>query len=281
VIAVRDAIAEATVKLSASGIDSARVDAELLAAHVLGLPRSRLVLARGLDGPAHARFSDLVRQRAQRRPLQHLTGTAPFRDVEIAVGPGVFIPRPETEQLVGWGLARLSGPTPLVVDLCAGSGAIAVSVADEYPGAVVVAVESSAEALPWLRTNSAGTAIRVVDGDVTSPGTLADLDGMVDLVLCNPPYVPAGTPVEPEVGVHDPYQAVFAGDDGLDVIRPVTHRAAALLRPGGFLAIEHDDSHGTTVPALLAATGAYDSIEDHRDLAGRPRYATARRLAHS
>jgi release factor glutamine methyltransferase len=281
VIAVRDAIADATVKLSASGIGSASVDAELLAAHVLGVPRSRLVLVRGLNAQAHARFADLVRQRAGRKPLQHLTGSAPFRDVELAVGPGVFIPRPETEELVSWGLARLTGPAPLVVDLCAGSGAIAVSVADEHPGAVVLAVENSAAALPWLRRNVDGTAIRVVEGDVTSARTLAGSDGTVDLVLCNPPYVPAGTPVEPEVGVHDPYNAVFSGADGLDVIRPVIHRAAALLRPGGFLGIEHDDTHGTAVPELLAATGAYDSIEDHRDLAGRPRFATARRLAHS
>lgn len=276
---VREAIAAATALLAEAGVDSPGVDAELLASEVLGLPRGRLALAR-FDAESLARYHTLVRFRADRRPLQHLTGRAPFRLLDLAVGPGVFIPRPETELLVEWGLARITGyRSPVVVDLCAGSGAIAISIATEHPGATVYAVERSSEALEWLRRNASGTGVAVVEGDVTDPATLSTVDGHVDLVLCNPPYVPDGTPVQPEVGVHDPYPAVFGGPDGLDVIRPVIHRAAALLRPGGWFGVEHDDRQGATVPALLSADRRYADVADHRDLAGRPRYATARRLA--
>jgi release factor glutamine methyltransferase len=280
---VREAIAEAAAVLQAAGVDAARVEAELLAAAVLGVPRSRLDSAGGFDDDGAARYAGLVRERAGRRPVQHLVGTAPFRLGEVAVGPGVFIPRPETELLVDWGLDRLHGSdAPLVVDLCSGTGAIALAVAQEHPGARVYAVEDSSEALEWLRRNTSGVpAVTVVAGDATDPATLSELDGRVDLVLCNPPYVPAGTPVPPEVGVHDPYRAVFAGPDGLDVIRRVVPRAAALLRPGGWFGVEHDDSQGGTVPALLENWGKvnWGEVEDHRDLAGRPRFATARRLA--
>jgi release factor glutamine methyltransferase len=279
--AVREAIEQARAIFTEAGIDAPQVDAELLAAAVLGVPRSRLGLAEGFDAPSAARFDDLVRARAARRPLQHLVGTAPFRLREVAVGPGVFIPRPETELLVDWGLARIGGRrAPVVVDLCGGTGAIALSVAEEHPGARVYAVEDSPEALEWLRRNAAGVdAVTVVAGDVTDPATLSTVDGQVDLVLCNPPYVPDGTPVQPEVAEHDPYRAVFGGPDGLAVIRPVIHRAAGLLRPGGWLGVEHDDSHGEAVPALLRAAGGWTDVTDHRDLAGRPRFATARRLA--
>jgi release factor glutamine methyltransferase len=263
-----------------AGIDAPRVDAELLAAAVLGVPRGLLGLSAGFDAAASTRFDELVRARAGRRPLQHLTGSAPFRLREVAVGPGVFIPRPETELLVDWGLARLRGlVAPTVVDLCAGTGAIALSVAQEHPGARVYAVENSPEALEWLRRNARGAPVEVVAGDVTDPGTLSTMDGQVDLVLCNPPYVPDGTAVQPEVREHDPYRAVFGGPDGLAVIRPVIRRAAGLLRPGGWLGIEHDDSHGEVVPALLRQARGWADVTDHRDLAGRPRFATARRLA--
>jgi release factor glutamine methyltransferase len=200
----------------------------------------------------------------------------------------VFIPRPETELLVGWALAAIAGrAAPLVVDLCAGSGAIALSVAHEHPGAVVVAVEQSAEALPWLRRNAASVSgsvsgsgsVTVVEGDAVSPATLSDLDGRVDAVLSNPPYVPSASPVPPEVADHDPAAAVFAGPDGLELIRDLVTRAATLLKPGGVVAIEHDDTHGEAVPDLLRATGAFGKIEDHDDLTGRPRFATAYRLA--
>jgi len=275
---VQEAIAAAAAVLTEAGIDAPRVDAELLAAAVLGVPRGRLWTVTGFDDAAAARFTELVKQRAARRPVQHLLGTAPFRLGEVAVGPGVFIPRPETELLVDWGLDRLRGlAAPVVVDLCAGTGAIALSVAREHPGARVHAVEDAPEALVWLRRNAGGVAaVTVVAGDATDPATLADLDGRVDLVLCNPPYVPAGTPVPPEVGEHDPDRAVFAGPDGLDVIRRVIPRAVALLRPGGWFGVEHDDSHAEAVPALLRGWG---DVTQHPDLAGRPRFATARRLA--
>jgi release factor glutamine methyltransferase len=268
------AIREAVAVLSAAGVASPRVDAEILTAHVLGLPRTKLPLAPGLDAAAVRRLRDLVARRAERVPLQYLTGVAPFHHVEVAVGPGVFVPRPETELLVEWGLGVLSGPT--VVDLCSGSGAIALAVAAARPDATVYAVEREPAALEWLRRNAAGTKIRVVEGDVTDPAVLADLNGGVDLVLCNPPYVPAGAPVPPEVGRFDPYPAVFAGDDGLDLIRDLVPRVAGLLRPGGWFGVEHDDTHGEAVPALLRADGRYGRIDDHRDLTGRPRFATAR-----
>jgi release factor glutamine methyltransferase len=280
VSSARDAIAEATRVLAAAGVDSARVDAELLAEHAFGVPRSRLRLAAEPSPEQLDALRRLVARRSARVPVQHLTGHAPFRYLDLAVGPGVFIPRPETELLVDWGLSTLAGtPAPVVVDLASGSGAIAVAVARECPRATVYAVERSPEALVWLRRNAAGTGVRVVEGDVTDPATLSEVDGRADLVLCNPPYVPDGTPVDPEVGEHDPAEAVFGGPDGLDVIRPVIARVAALLRPGGAVGIEHDDSHGTAVPDLLRAGGAFDAVEEHRDLAGRPRFATARRLA--
>ncbi len=280
-LALRRALGEAAAALAEAGVATPRVDAELLAAHVLGVPRGALPLAGGLRGGQVATYRRLVLARSTRVPLQHLTGTAPFRRLEVAVGPGVFVPRPETESLVEWGLTRLRGRgSAVVVDLCSGSGAIALAVADEHPGATVYAVEDDPAALDWLRRNAAAAArVAVVPGDATDPGVLAGLDGTVDLVLCNPPYVPAGTPVEPEVAIHDPGRAVFGGADGLAVVRGVIGRSAGLLRPGGALAIEHDDGHGRAVPELLAAAGRFQEIADHRDLAGRPRFATARRLA--
>ena len=275
------AIRAAAAVLSGSGITSARTDAELLAAHVLGLPRTRLALAAGLSAAQRDRLRDLVARRATREPVQHLTGRAPFRYLDLAVGPGVFVPRPETESLVSWGLSAVTGlPAPVVVDLCSGSGAIALSVARECPQATVYAVECDPAALVWLRRNASGPSVSVVEGDAADPSVLSTLDGRVDLVLCNPPYVPATAAVPVEVRRHDPAVAVFAGPDGLDVIRPLVGRVAALLRPGtGRFAVEHDDSQASSVRALLAADGRYGDIDDHLDLGGRPRFATARRLA--
>jgi release factor glutamine methyltransferase len=261
------------------------VDAELLAEHAFGVPRGRLTLFEP-DPYQLELLRDLVERRSRRVPVQHLTGRAPFRYLDLAVGPGVFVPRPETELLVDWGLSTLSGAdAPVVVDLASGSGAIALAVATECPQATVYAVERSREALAWLRRNASairtatGSDVSIVDGDVTDPATVSDLDGRVDLVLCNPPYVPDATPVEEEVRGYDPAEAVFGGPDGLDVIRPVIARVATLLRPGGWVGIEHDDSHAGAVPDLLRAAGAYDAVREHADLAGRPRFATARRLA--
>lgn len=265
----------ATQALAEAGVASPRADAELLAAHVLGVRRSRLPLAGRFTADQLVTYRRLVVGRVARVPLQHLTGSAPFRELELAVGPGVFIPRPETELLVEWGLSVLPPGEATVVDLGAGSGAIALAVATERPNARVYAVERDPSALAWLRRNVSGHRVTVVEGDATDPATLSTLDGQVDLVLCNPPYVPDAVPVPPEVA-RDPREAVFAGPDGLAVIRPVIARAATLLRPGGWLGIEHDDSHGTTVPTLLAADGGFARITDHPDLAGRPRFTTAR-----
>ncbi|MEH0844317.1 peptide chain release factor N(5)-glutamine methyltransferase [Micromonospora sp. CPCC 205711] len=278
------AVARAARTLGAAGVESARAEAELLAAYVLDVPRGRLALADGFTPDQRERYDALVARRAGREPLQHLTGLAAFRHLELAVGPGVFVPRPETELLAGWGIARARALTaPVVVDLCSGSGAIALAVAQELPTARVVAVERSPAALAWLRRNAADRAaagdrpVRVVAADVTDPELLAELVGAVDVLLCNPPYVPRAVVVPPEVAGHDPDEAVFGGADGLTVIRPVVARAARLLRPGGVLGVEHDDTHAAAVPALLAADGRYGGIEEHRDLAGRPRFATASR----
>nr|WP_246636800.1 peptide chain release factor N(5)-glutamine methyltransferase [Actinoplanes hulinensis] len=267
----------ATADLAAAGVSSPRVDAELLVAHVLGVPRGRLLLIDSIRAAEVDRFRELVTRRARRIPLQHLLGTAAFRYVELAVGDGVFVPRPETELLAGWGVAR-TDPGAVVVDLCSGSGAIAVSIADETKAGRVIAVERSPAALTWLRRNTAAhPVIEVVAGDVTDPGLLSELHGAVDVLLCNPPYVPDGTPVPPEVAGHDPAEAVFGGGDGLTVIRPVIELAAALLKPGGSVGIEHDDVHGEAVPALLRADGRFTEVAAHDDLTERPRYATARR----
>jgi len=273
------AINAAVGVLSVAGVGSPRVDAELVAAHVLGVPRGRLPLAPALTPAQARRFRELIGQRADRLPLQHLLGTAPFYGLEVTVGPGVFVPRPETELLAEWGLGKLPAGSATVVDLCSGSGAIALAVAREGPQARVYAVERDPAALEWLRRNASGGSIEIVAGDATDPAVLSNLDGRVDLVLCNPPYVPAGTPVPPEVGRHEAYSAVFAGTDGLDVIAPLVARVAALLRPDGWFGVEHDDSHADAVPALLRADGRFVEVADHRDLAGRPRFATARRLA--
>jgi release factor glutamine methyltransferase len=279
---VRQITEEITHVLSAANVPSPSADARELVSFVLEIPKNRLATVTGITQDQVSRVRGLAADRAKRVPLQHLTGRAPFRHLDLAVGPGVFVPRPETESMVGWGLDRLAdtlagNPTPLVVDLCAGSGAIALSVAYEHPGARVAAVERLPGALSWLRRNAACSSIEIVDGDATSPEILSDLDGRVDLVLCNPPYVPSASPVAPEVADHDPAPAVFAGTDGLAVIRGILPRAAALLRPGGALAIEHDDSHGEAVPALLRAAG-FAEVADHRDLTGRPRFATGYRV---
>ncbi|GIF75709.1 peptide chain release factor N(5)-glutamine methyltransferase [Asanoa siamensis] len=277
-------IADASRRLASAGVESPRNDAELLAAFVLGVSRGRLLLVDRVSAAQAAAFGSLVARRADREPLQYITGTAAFRHLELAVGPGAFVPRPETELLAGWGIdAARELPEPVVVDLCAGPGPIALSIATEVPGATVYAVEKSPAALAWLRRNAEELALgtHVVAGDVTDPELLAGLRGRVDVLLSNPPYVPEGTPVPPEVDRFDPATAVFGGPDGLAVVRPVLERAAELLRPGGVVAIEHDEEHATALPALLAAQGQFDRIAGHVDLTGRPRFTTARRSGDS
>lgn len=282
---VADAVTEAASALAEAAVATPRVDAEILAAFVLGIPRGRLILAGDFPPDRLVRYRDLVARRAARVPLQHLTGSAPFRHVDIAVGPGVFVPRPETELVVEWGLRWLQAhrvpgePGPIVVDMCSGSGAIAAAVAEEAPGCRIYAIENDRAALGWLRRNVDPYRITVIDGDATDPAVASDLDGRVDLVLTNPPYVPeigaAGLPVE--VTHHDPSVAVFGGADGLAVIRPLIVRIAGLLRPGGGFAMEHDDTQAYVVPTLVHADGRFTGIELHHDLAGRPRFTTATR----
>jgi release factor glutamine methyltransferase len=282
---LRLAIRNAERMLSEAGIQTPRVDAELLAAHVLGVARTALPLVPLVDAQVLDAIGRLVAQRARRVPLQHLTGWTAMGGVDVMVGPGVFVPRPETELLFAWGVHAVRDlPEPCVVDLCTGCGVLAIALAHARPDAVVHGVDRDPAALAWARRNAeyrtglGDTPVRLVAGDVADPALLADLEGQVDLVVCNPPYVPAGAEVPAEVADHDPAQAVFAGQDGLDVISRVADCAARLLRAGGQLAIEHDDTHGESVRALLSARRVLTAIEDHQDLAGRPRYVTATRV---
>ena len=269
-------------------MESPRVDAELLLAAAIGLPRAGLLTVADVADDVAGRFAALVEERAARVPLQHLTGRAPFRQLELAVGPGVFVPRPETEQLAGWVLERLAGlRAPVVVDLGAGSGAIALSVAHEHPGARVLAVEHDPAAIEWTKANAAAraaagdTPVEVLAGDMTDPALLPELEGRVDVVVSNPPYVPEGARLPREVADHDPPLALWGGPDGLDVVRGLLHTAARLLRSGGWLGVEHADRQGGALPALVRGHGGFTEVADHPDLAGRPRYTTARRAGSS
>lgn len=288
-MSLRAVVHAATATLEAAGVPSPRADAVLLAAHALGVDRGeverRMILGGELDDGLRDRLSGLVDERAARVPLQHLTGRAPFRRLELHVGPGVFVPRPETEDVAGLAIteaAALDGP--VVVDLCTGSGAIALAVADEVTGARVLAVEASELAVAWARRNveATGVDVEVVHGDATAPPEdlpeLAPFVGGVDVVVANPPYIPTGmVPTEIEVREHDPEVALYGGsEDGLRIPLAVAETAAGLLRPGGLLVMEHADTQGESLPAALAGTG-WDEVTDHRDLSGRPRTVTARR----
>ena len=268
-------LTRATARLHAAGVASPRVDAELLAEHCTGADRSGLGR---LDDPGE-RFWGLVERRARREPLQHILARAWFRHLEVAVGPGVFVPRPETELVAGEAVceaARLGPTGPVVVDLGAGTGVIALSVRHEVPTAVVHAVEADPEAWAWTRRNCAGSGVHVHHDDLDT--CLPDLDGSVDVVVSNPPYIPPGAlPRDPEVRDHDPPAALYgSGPDGLGHLRAVVATAHRLLRPGGLLVVEHADCQAAAVAALLEGWG---EVHDHVDLAGRPRYATARRAA--
>jgi release factor glutamine methyltransferase len=274
---VRTLLAEAAATLTVAGVASPRTDAQLLLSFCTGVEPGRLVLLGDVSSEQVLAFRSAVQQRADRTPLQHLTGTAPFRHLMLEVGDGVFTPRPETELLVDAALPELASLAhPVVVDLCAGSGAIALSIGHEVPAAQVYAVERSPAALEYLRRNAAQSRVLVVAGDVTDPSVLDDLDGGADVVLSNPPYVPNKVEVSPEV-LHDPAEAVFAGALGLDLMAAVSATAARLLRTGGLFVLEHDDTHAESVPALLHATGHWSDIVEHQDLTGRPRFVTARR----
>lgn len=280
--AAKELVRAAADRLAAAGVASPEYDAAELLAHVLGTTRGRLPLVETVDLPVRQRYDDLVTRRAAREPLQHLTGSAAFRYVEVAVGPGVFVPRPETELLAGWAIDRArevlaAGEAPVVVDLCTGSGVIARSIADEVPEARVHAVELDPAAHAWAERNLAGTGVDLRLGDLAT--AFDELAGQVHVLVSNPPYVPleAWESVAVEARDHDPHLALFSGDDGLDAIRVIAVRGLVLLRPGGVVGVEHADAQGEAAPAVFSRDGRWEEVRDHRDLAGRPRFLTARR----
>jgi release factor glutamine methyltransferase len=273
---LRQVIDAAAVALAEAGVGSPRTDAELLAAHVAGTDRGRLALAN--TGPEFFdRYDDLIAARLRRVPLQHLTGTAAFGPVTLQVGPGVFIPRPETEAMLEWALAQPLSARPVIIDLCTGSGALALALSMHWPDARIIAIDDADDALDYARRNVAGTAVELIRADVTQPGLLPELDGGVDLVVANPPYIPDGATLEPEVAEHDPSHALFGGPDGMAVINAIVEQAARWLRDGGRCAVEHDDTTSARTVAEFTRAGRFDDIAARHDLTGRARFVTATR----
>jgi len=313
---LREAVRDAVRILADAGIDSAEADAVALAACVLKTTTSEVHKLMIMGAPAPDGLDDLVAERARRVPLQHLTGKAGFRRLELSVGPGVFVPRFETEFVVGLAITHLrtsrdgagkSGPNlgtvrstvprfettlpahslglpsgihhdlTVVVDLCTGSGAIALAIKDEVPAAEVYGVELSDLAHAWAIRNrdDLGLDVDIRLGDATR--AFPDLEACVDVVVSNPPYIPVGSiPNDPEVRDHDPEVALYGGSpDGLRIPLQVAARAGVLLRPGGFFVMEHADVQGDSLPAALRTTGLWQDIQDHEDLNGRPRAVTA------
>lgn len=276
-------IAVAVVRLAEAGVESPRADAELIAAHRHGVSRSELNLVP--DADFDPRFWDDVARRESREPLQHITGVAFFRYLELEVGPGVFVPRPETEVMTGWAIDRLTEmdvAEPVVADLGTGSGAIALAIAQEVPRARVHAVEGDPLARPWTERNIARcvAAAPHISGRAALHGgdlsdALHDLDGTVDLVVSNPPYIPVGARVPPEVGEYEPTAALYSGADGLDAIRAVERTARRLLRPGGRVAVEHGAVQGAAVYWVFAEENGWKETRNHSDLAGLDRFVTA------
>ena len=280
-----DEIALATARLAEAGVESPRTDAELIAARLHGVSRSELHLVpdRGFD----PRFWDDIARRGAREPLQHITGVAYFRYLELAVGPGVFVPRQETEVMTGWAIDRLAEmdvAEPVVADLGTGSGAIALSIAQEVPRAQVHAVEADPLARAWAASNIASVAeasphtagrVRLHSGDFAF--ALPELDGQVDLIVSNPPYIPVGAWVPPEVGEYDPATALWGGADGMDAVHVVEATARRLLRPGGLVALEHGAQQGPAVYWVFSEESGWSDTRNHVDLAGRDRFVTATR----
>ncbi|WEK62814.1 MAG: peptide chain release factor N(5)-glutamine methyltransferase [Candidatus Microbacterium colombiense] len=273
----------AAERLANAGVQDPLVDAELLAGHVLGLRRGEVqaALIRG-DAVEQADADSLevlVLRRAAREPLQHITGTAPFRHLELQVGPGVFVPRPETETVVQFAIDALllsSDPAPIGVDLGTGSGAIALAMATEVTHARIFAAELSADAHVWASKNVKGVEnLTLVLADLAE--AFPELDGTASVVISNPPYVPdAAIPRDPEVRLFDPAMALYGGADGLDIVRVLSGRALRLLRPGGLLVIEHGELQGESIREVLTADG-WRAAATHRDLTLRDRATTALR----
>ncbi len=267
---------EAAGRLAEAGVATPDVDAELLLTHVMGVPRGLLRSQARPHEMQKRTYLEMVEARARRVPLQHITGTAAFRYVDLEVGPGVFVPRPETEVLAGWAIEQLHRiERPVVLDLCTGSGAIALSVVHEVPDAQVHAVELDEGAHAWAERNLLDTGVDLRLGDAFE--AFADLDGTVDVIVCNPPYIPleAWESVAPEARDHDPALALWSGDDGLDAMRALERAAWRLLKPGGVVGAEHADAQGASAPDVFRAR--WHQVADHPDLAGRPRFVTATR----
>jgi release factor glutamine methyltransferase len=268
-----------------AGVPTPEADADLLIGHVLGMSRGQVQAKALISAPVDTEqvmtITEFIERRALREPVQHITGTAPFRTLELAVGPGVFVPRPETELVVQFAidaLAAVASPRPLAVDLGSGSGAIALAMAVEVPHAHVVAVENSAPAFVWTTRNVrryGDDRVRLVFADLAD--AVPELDGTVDVVASNPPYIPVGAvPRDPEVRLFDPEHALYGGVDGLDAVRALVVTAHRLLRPGGTLVIEHGELQAAPIVALVRA-GGFTAVASHRDLLGRDRATTATR----
>lgn len=275
-MSLRPAVAQgwAQARLRGAGITSPQAEARILLQHVTGLRPTELLVARELAPEVMARFEQVVEQRCSGMPLQHLTGEAWFRGIRLSVGPGVFIPRPETELVAGAAIEHAKAlSAPVVVELCAGSGAISAAVANEVDDATVLAVEKHDEAYQWLGRNLTGTGVQLVHADMA--GALPELDGRVDIVVANPPYVPLAdrAALPADVREHDPDTALYAGPDGLGAIEVVAQVAARLLRGRGLVVIEHGDDQAAQSLALLATAGFTD-LASHHDLAGRDRFVT-------
>ncbi|MDJ0376518.1 peptide chain release factor N(5)-glutamine methyltransferase [Cryobacterium sp. PH31-L1] len=269
--------------LTSAGITDPKVDADLLIGHVLGQSRGEVqagsILNRPVSQADAATIIALLARRSGREPLQHITGRAPFRSLSLNVGPGVFVPRPETEQVAQFAIDALRSmpdPEPIGIDLGTGSGAIALALATEVPHAHIFAIENSPEAFPWTTRNfiEVGAAnATLAFGDLAD--AFVELDGTVAVVISNPPYIPADAiPRDPEVRLFDPAHALFGGSDGLDVVRSVSATGLRLLRAGGVLVIEHGELQGAAIRQLLAADG-WRAPATHRDYTSRDRATTA------
>ena len=304
---IRDILVDSQRRLSNAGIESASTESAELLAHVLGVPRNRLLMQDSIDEEDRVAFERLLAKRLNRIPLQHITGTAPFRRIELKVGPGVFIPRPESELVAEAAIRFLREcENPIAVDLCSGSGAIALSLALEVPGARVVGVELSADSFVWLQQNvnrfdcEIPVEIHQVDATDFTASVFFELAGKCDVVTCNPPYIPIGmTPRDPEVRIHEPAVALYGGSDGLDVIRGIVNTAAMLLKSGGLLVVEHADVQGadagdasvvnllkqahldeelTTYVRGILGEPLFAEVTDRLDFNQRPRFSMATRV---
>ncbi len=274
-----DAVKRATAVLADAGVPSPALDAQLLAAHLLGVGRGEVVAMLFGTTVSPSGYDSLIARRAAREPLQHITGVAYFRHLELAVGPGVFVPRPETETVVQLGidvltqlrLERGAAAELVAVDLGTGSGAIAGSLATEVPGCQVYAVELSQDAFVWARQNLETTGVTLVQGDLRD--AFPELNGRADVVVSNPPYIPAAAiPRDLEVRLHDPHMALYGGGaDGLEMPAAAAATAARLLRPGGFFVMEHAEVQAAQMAQMFQNSGDWHHVQGHQDLTGRDR----------